>query len=131
MIGIIAAAMTALIGVMVWYLKYQTRRQAKREDKHDAIQREERLFYRGLVTNDLKGLHQDSLKNTELNVQGITLQKEMIKDFKDHNGHAERFSEKVIETLNHICDKMRIVNINDRRKKNKMVRVDRRKNIGK
>ena len=106
MIGIIAAALTALISVMVWYLKYQTKRQAKREDKHDAIQREERLFYRDLVTNDLKELHQDSLKNTELNVQGVALQKEMMKDFKDHNGHSQKFSEKIIESFNLICDKL-------------------------
>ena len=121
MIGIIAAAMTALIGVMVWYLKYQTRQQAKREDKHDVIQREERIFYRNLVTNDLKGLHHDSLKNTELNVQGIALQKEMIKDFKDHNGHSKEFSKKIVETLNILCNQI------DRRKIKKKVKVDRRK----
>ena len=92
MLGIIAGAVTALIGVMVWYLKYQTRRQAKREDKHDAIQREERLFYRDLVTNDLKELHQDNRKNTELNKKSITLQKSI--------------ADKTITALNIIAEKL-------------------------
>lgn len=92
MIGIIAAAMTALISVMVWYLKYQTKRQAEREDKHDEIQREERLFYRGLVKNDLKELHQDSVKNANLNKKSISLQKSI--------------AGKTISALNVICDKL-------------------------
>ena len=92
MIGIIAAAMTALISVMVWYLKYQTKRQAKREDKHDEIQREERLFYRGLVKNDLKELHLDSIKNADLNKKSIGLQKSI--------------AGKTITALNVICNKL-------------------------
>ena len=92
MIGIIAAALTALISVMVWYLKYQTKRQAKREDKHDAIQREERLFYRDLVTNDLKELHQDSVRNADLNKKSIALQKSI--------------AGKTISALNVICEKL-------------------------
>ena len=92
LIGIIAAAMTAIIGVMVWYLKYTTRRSAKREDKHDAIQKEERLFYRGLVTNDLKELHQDSVKNADLNKKSIALQKS--------------FGNKTIAALNDLCNKI-------------------------
>jgi len=92
MIGIIAAAMTALISVMVWYLKYQTKRQADREDKHDAIQREERLFYRDLVKNDLKGLHLDSIKNAELNKESIALQRSIAGE--------------TISALNVICEKL-------------------------
>jgi len=92
MIGIIAAAMTALISVMVWYLKYQTKRQAEREDKHDEIQREERLFYRSLVKNDLKELHQDNIKNADLNKKSITLQKSI--------------AGKTISALNVICEKL-------------------------
>jgi len=96
--------------MMAWYLWHQTKRQAKREDdqdrertkreeKRDEEQKEERGFYRGLVKDDLR-------KNIDLNVQGITLQKEMINDFKNHDGHAEKFSEKVIETLGAICNKL-------------------------
>lgn len=118
---VIAGAITALIGAMIWYLKYQTKQQSKREDKHDTIQAEERKFYRTLVTNDMKELHQDSLKNTELNVQGIALQKEMVNGFKEHNGHSKEFSKKMVRTLDLICGKI------DRRRLNKKVKVDRRK----
>lgn len=111
--------------MMAWYLWHQTRSQSKREDKHDAIQKEERIFYRNLVTNDMKGLHQDSVKNAELNVQGLTLQKDILKDFREHNGHTREFSEKVIKSLNNVCEKLSIVA--DRRIKNKSVRLERRK----
>ena len=107
--------------MMVWYLRYTTKRQAVREDKHDDIQKEERVFYRTLVTNDLEGLHKDSIKNAELNVRGIALQKEMIKDFKEHNGHSKEFSKKMVKTLDLICKKI------DRRRLNKKVKVERRK----
>ncbi len=70
-------ALTVLVGLMVWYLKYQTKRQAKREDKHDKIQEEERLFYRTLVTNDIKELHKDNVKNADLNNKGIVLIKDV------------------------------------------------------
>ena len=45
-------ALGVFVIMMAWYLWHQTRYQSKREDKHDAIQREERLFYRSLVSND-------------------------------------------------------------------------------
>lgn len=73
MLGIIAGAVTALIGVMIWYLKYQTRRQAKREDKHDAIQKDLIEFSQGLVKNELKLLHKDSATNARLNRKSIRL----------------------------------------------------------
>ena len=96
--------------MMAWYLWHQTKQQAKREDnqdkervkreeKRDTDQKEERDYYRSLVKDDLR-------KNIDLNVQGITLQREMINDFKNHNGHTEKFSEKVIESLGAICDKL-------------------------
>lgn len=65
--------------MMAWYLWHQTKRQAKREDKHDAIQAEERKFYRTLVTNDMKELHQDNTKNAELNKESLVLQKDILK----------------------------------------------------
>ncbi len=80
MLGIIAAALSALIGVMVWYLKYQTRQQTKREDKHDAIQKELREFSQGLVKNELRLLHKDSIilhkdsiANTRLNRKSVKI----------------------------------------------------------
>lgn len=71
-IPIITAIMLILVVGLVWYL---IRRQTKREDKHDVIQKEERLFYRGLVTNDMKELHQDSVRDADLHNQGIVLLK--------------------------------------------------------
>ena len=73
MTGIIAAAMTALVSVMIWYLKYQTKRQAEREDKHDKIQEEDRTFNRNLVTNYLEGLHRDNIKNARLNRKSVRM----------------------------------------------------------
>lgn len=118
-------ALGTFILIMAWYLWHQTRCQSKREDKHDSIQKEERIFYRNLVTNDMKELHENSVKNAELNVQGIELQKEMIRDFKEHNGHSKEFSEKIIESLNNICDKLSIVG--GRRKISKEIETERRK----
>jgi len=63
--------------MMAWYLWHQTRMQSKREDKHDVIQKEERIFYRNLVTNDLKSLHNDNVKNADLNNQSIVLLKDI------------------------------------------------------
>jgi len=90
MSGVEIGALTILISSMVWYLKYTTKRQANREDaqdeerikreaKRDEERKEEILFIRKLVTNDIKELHQDSLKNAELNKQSLVLQKDMLK----------------------------------------------------
>jgi len=100
---IITAVMLILVVGLVWYL---IKRQTKREDKHDTIQSEERLFYRNLVVNDLKSLHEDSSKNAELNAQSIVLQKDMMKELKDCNEHNSNFQEKTIESLNLICDRL-------------------------
>jgi len=100
---IITAVMLILVVGLVWYL---IKRQAKREDKHDTIQSEERLFYRNLVVNDLKSLHEDGAKNAELNAQSIVLQKDMMRELKDCNEHNSNFQEKTIESLNLICDRL-------------------------
>jgi hypothetical protein len=73
-IAIITAVMLILVVGLVWYL---IKRQTKREDKHDVIQAEERLFYRNLVTNDMKELHKDSVKNADLNNQSMVLLKDI------------------------------------------------------
>lgn len=138
--GITAGTITAIIGVLIWYLKYQTKRNATREDKQDKERskreekldeerKEERLFNRNIITNELKEIHQDNHKNTELNVQGITLQKDMLKGLNESNKHNEDFQNKTVETLGLICDKMNGNNPNDRRKKYKKVEVERRKNV--
>jgi len=103
--------------LMSWYLWHQTKQQAKREDKRDEQQAkreakineqqdEDRLFHRNLITNDLKSLHEDGIKNTELNAQSIVLQKDMIQEFKEHNGHNKVFQEKAIESLGLICNRL-------------------------
>ena len=88
--GVEITALATLVGLMVWYLKYTTRRQAEREDKQDEERakkeekrdeerKEEILFIRNLVTNDMKELHKDSVKNADLNKQSLVLQKDMLK----------------------------------------------------
>ena len=113
-IPIITAVMLILVVGLVWYLiKRQSKREEKfdieriqREERHDKQQDEDRKFNRDIITNGLKGLHEMSLKNTELNFQGITLQKEIMKDFKDHNGHTEKVSKEIIKSINLVCDKL-------------------------
>jgi high-affinity Fe2+/Pb2+ permease len=145
--GVEITALTILTGALVWFLKYTTRQnskreeqsdkeRAKRQDKRDEEQKEERDYYRKVIDGGMA-------KNAVLNTKGIILQKGMIKDLKDHNGHSEKFSEKVIETLSLqtdaitlVCEKLnggshsmieakRRLN-KDRRKKDKPVEVERR-----
>jgi len=92
--------------LMSWYLWIQTKQQVKREDKRDEQQDEDRLFHRNLITNDLKHLHENGIKNTELNAQSVVLQKDMIREFKEHNGHNKVFQERAIESLGLICDRL-------------------------
>ena len=82
--------------MMAWYLWHQTRSQSKREDKHDAIQKEERQFYRNLVTNDMKELHNDSVKNADLNNQSIVL----LKDVSNSQGKLCKLIEGVDKRIN-------------------------------
>jgi len=82
--------------MMAWYLWHQTRMQSKREDKHDAIQKEERIFYRNLVTNDLKSLHNDATKNTDLNNQSVTL----LKDIGENQNKLCKLIESVDRRIN-------------------------------
>ena len=113
-IPIITAVMLILVVGLVWYLiKRQSKREekfnierSKREERHDKQQDEDRKFSRDIIKNELKSLHADSIQNAELNVQGITLQKEMMKEFKNHNGHTEKFSTEIIKSINLVCDKL-------------------------
>ena len=114
---IIAVAMAALVSAVIWYLKHQAKaeterekkhdeQQVKREEKHDKIQEEDRKFHRELITNHLEHLNNTSLKNTELNLHGIALQKEMMKDLKEHNSYEKVFQEKAIESIGLVCDRL-------------------------
>lgn len=146
--GVEIGILSTLVGALIWYLKHQTRAQSKREEKsdegrkereekRDIDQKEERDYYRNVIDGSLQ-------KNAVLNAKSLSLQKKMMKDFKDHNGHSERFSVKVIETLSLQTDAITLVcnklnggspdmvaakkNLNkDRREANKRVGVERRK----
>jgi len=91
-IGIIAAAMMAIIGVMIWYIKYTTKRQAKREENHEKEQKEERLYNRGIIKDELKTLHRDSVKTAELSRKNTALQRSI--------------GNKTITALNDLCNKI-------------------------
>ena len=134
--GVEITALTTLVGLFVWYLKYTTKQNSIREEKHDEIQKDERLFNRNIITNELNKLHQDNLKNTELNNQSTRLIKDMNKNLENHNGHSQKAWEKTIDTLSMMCDRLNGGNSKmieakkrlnkDRRKEDKKVKVDRR-----
>ena len=134
--GVEITALTTLVGLFVWYLKYTTKQNVTREEKHDAIQKEERLFNRNIITNELGKINQGYLKNTELNNQSIGLIKDMNKNLEDHNGHSQKAWEKTVDILTLMCNKLNGGDPNmvkakkrlnkDRRKKDKPVEVDRR-----
>ena len=127
-------ALGAFVLLMIWYVRFQTKQQAiregkiadqqaKREDKHDKIQTEERNFNRTLITGTLKEIHNNGLKNAELNRKSINMQKQ--------------FSKESVETLKNISDRLNggtkgvkaiasLEAINERKKDSK-VEVERRK----
>jgi len=118
---------------MVWYFYYQTKCQTKRDEKHDAIQKEEREFSRGIVKDELKDLANASLKNAELNNIGNEI-------LKNHSKLTETFSVKMIESLAIVAERLnggtagtkaiarlKEIEIKDRRKKVLKVVKERRK----
>ena len=138
--GTEVTALSILVGLFVWYLKYQTKQQterekrsdverAKKEEKHDKEQKEEKEYYRGIISGDLR-------KNADLNNKSIILIKDMNKGLEDHNGHSQKAWEKTIDTLSIMCDKLNggsptMVAAKkrlhkDRRKEDKPVEVERR-----
>ena len=134
--GVEITALTTLVGLLVWYVKYTTKQTAKREsdayvertkreEKHDKIQKEDRDFNRGLITGALKDIHDTGLKSAEMNRKSIAIQK--------------NFQKESVGTLKTICDrlnggteginaitKLKEINKKDRRKKDKKVEVERR-----
>ena len=120
---ITAATVTAIIGVLIWYLKFTTRQQSIREDKHDKIQAEDREFTKELITGTLKEIHSTGVKNSQLSRKSISIQRQ--------------FAKETVGTLKTLCDKMNggtegiraiasLKAINGR-KRNIEVKVDRRK----
>ena len=114
---------TAMVMILVcWLVKHMVKEQT-----------EDREYYRGIVTNELKGLANASIKNAELNNIGNQL-------LKDHSKYTETFSVKVVESLAIIADrlnggtagtkaiaKLKEIDAKDRRKKVKKVEEERRK----
>ena len=100
-------ALSILVGLMVWYFKHTTKRQAEREDKQDEERarkekkrdeerKEEMLFYRNLVTNDMKELHKDNVKNADLNNRSIVL----IKNVGENQNKLCKLIESVDRRIN-------------------------------
>ena len=151
-IPIITAMMLILVVGLVWYL---IKRQAKREDKQDTErtkrqdkqneeQKKDREYFRNLLTNEVKDLHKDSLKNADLNNKSIILLKDMNQNLEKHNGSSQKAWEKTVKILGIISDGMNggssaslAINkelelykergIVDRREVDEKVKVERRK----
>ena len=122
-----------VIITMIWLVRYLVKQTT-----------DDKIYYRKLITNDMKDLHNDSLKNAELNNQSIILIKDMNKNLEKHNGHSQKAWEKTINSLGIIADKFngdspasvaikkelewyKSRGIVDRRVKNKKVGIERRK----
>lgn len=84
-----------IIILMVWLVRYLVKQST-----------DDKLYYRKLISNDMKGLHSDSVKNAELNSQSLILQKDMAKQLEKHNGHSKKAWDKTIDSLTIICDKL-------------------------
>jgi len=124
--GITAGTVTGVIGVLIWYLRYTTKESAKREKKHDVVQKEDRDFSRKLITGALKDIHKTGLKNAEMNRKSIDMQK--------------AFQKESVSTLQTICErlnggtegmraikKLKEYKKKDRRKVVEVVEIERRK----
>lgn len=122
-----------VIITMIWLVRYLVKQTT-----------EDKLYYRKLITNDMKSLHDDSLENSKLNNQSIILIKNMNKNLEKHNGNSKKAWEKAINSLGIIADRLnggspemgkikkelefyKTRGIVDRREINKVVKVDRRK----
>jgi len=114
---------TAMVMILVcWLVKHMVNEQS-----------EDREYYRGIVTHELKDLSNSSVKNAELNNRSITILKEQC-------GHTETFSREVVKSLDIIAERLnggtegtkaiarlKELNAKDRRKKVKKVEEERRK----
>lgn len=122
-----------VIITMVWLVRYLIKQTT-----------DDKIYYRELITNDMKSLHADSVKNADLNNQTIILQKDLAKEMEEHNGYTKKLGEKTLKAFDILCDRMnggspasmaikkelewhKTRGIVDRRETDKKVEVDRRK----
>ena len=121
-----------VIITMIWLVRYLVKQTT-----------DDKIYYRKLITNDMKDLHEDSLKNANLNNQSIILIKDMNKNLEKHNDNSKKAWDKSIDALGIICDRLnggtpamakmkkeleyyKTRGIVDRREIDKKVRVERR-----
>jgi len=86
--GAIAIAMV-LVGLCIWLIKYFVKQQTK-----------DREGIMGLLQNELKSLHEDSLLNADLNRRSISMLGILTEYFnKQFNGNSEKidFEKKINE----------------------------------
>ena len=122
-----------VIITMIWLVRYLVKQTT-----------DDKLYYRELITNDMKSLHADSVKNADLNNQTIVLQKDLAKEMKEHNNYTKNLGDKTLKAFDILCDRMnggspaslklkkelewyKKRGIVDRREVNKKVKEDRRK----
>ena len=99
---IIYAVITALIGVLIWYLKAQTNRQNKREDKRDVrdTKREDKIME--IVDTSLKHIELTSTENKALNKQIAVIQERTFKAIHEHKKESREALTKLCETLDNL-----------------------------
>lgn len=122
-----------VIITMIWLVRYLVKQTT-----------EDKLYYRELITNDMKDLHNDSLKNADLNKESIVMLKTIKENHKEHNNYTRKLGEKTLKAFDILCDRMnggspaslklkkelelyKQRGIVDRREIDKKVEVERRK----
>ena len=122
-----------VIITMVWLVRYLIKQTT-----------DDKIYYRELITNDMKSLHADSVKNADLNNQTIILQKDLAKGMGEHNNYTKNLGNKTLKAFDILCDRMnggspasmaikkelewyKTRGIVDRRETEEKVKVERRK----
>ena len=67
----IAVVTSIILGLLVWLVKILVKNTISQ-------QKEERAYYRKLLTNDLEEIHKDNTLNVQLNNQSIENQRKII-----------------------------------------------------
>lgn len=67
----IAVVTAIILGLLVWLVRVLVKNTLSQ-------QKEERTYFRKVLTNDLQEIHKDNTKNVELNNQSITNQRKII-----------------------------------------------------
>ena len=99
MIEIIGTAIILLIGVLIWYLKCQTNRMNKREDKRDErdAKREDKML--NIVDVTLKGVEKTVAQDSKNTAQSTIAVKELKTVITNHLVHAMENLTKEIHNL--------------------------------